>query len=366
MAARVDQQADLRFMREALAEAATMLGRTSPNPSVGCVIVKQGRVIARAATAPGGRPHAEPQAIAIAGKRAAGATAYVSFEPCAHFGHTPPCADALIAAGVKRAVIGCLDPYPPVRGRGVAKLRRAGIVVDIGVLEDECRRLNEGFITRVTKRRPFVLLKMAMSLDGRIAAPKPGGWISSEQSRELVHRWRNECDAVMTGAGTIIADNPQLTCRLKGGRDPIRIVVDAALRTPPRARVYRQRSSAPTVLVTTPENVDRARELYGRKVELMAVRGSTDGIDIRLMMRELAATRGISKVLLEGGAHLAASAIRAGVVDRVAFFVAPMIFGAGVPAIEGLQIARATDAIKLQNLRAKKIGPDWLLEAEPG
>ncbi len=365
MAPRVDHQADLRFMREALAEAVTVLGRTAPNPAVGCVIVKQGRVIARAATAPGGRPHAEPQAIAIAGRRTAGATAYVSFEPCAHFGQTPPCADALIAARIERAVIGCLDPYPPVRGRGVARLRRAGIAVDIGVLEDECRRLNEGFITRVTKRRPFVLLKMAMSLDGRIAAPKPGGWISSEQSRELVHRWRNECDAVMAGAGTVIVDNPRLTCRLKGGRDPVRIVVDAALRTPPQARVYHQRSAAPTVLVTTPENMDRARERYGRKVQLMAVRGSDAGIDIRLLMRDLAASRAISKVLLEGGAHLAASALHARVVDRVAFFVAPIIFGAGIPAIEGLQTSRASHAIRLNNLRARQIGPDWLLEAEP-
>jgi diaminohydroxyphosphoribosylaminopyrimidine deaminase/5-amino-6-(5-phosphoribosylamino)uracil reductase len=366
MAVRADSQTDARFMREALAQAAAVLGRTSPNPAVGCVIVKQGRVIARAATAPGGRPHAEPQAIAIAGKRAAGATAYVSFEPCAHFGHTPPCADALIAAGLTRVVIGCLDPYPPVRGRGAAKLRRAGIAVEVGLLEDQCRRLNEGFITRVIKRRPFVLLKMASSLDGRIAAPRPGGWISAEDSRELVHRWRNECDAVMAGAGTVIADNPQLTCRIAGGRDPVRIVVDAALRTPPRSRVYHQRSSAPTILVTSPGNVDRARQLYGRKVELMAVRGSPDGIDVRAMMRELAAVRGISKVLLEGGAHLAASALHARVVDRVAFFVAPMIFGAGVPAIEGLQTTRATNAIKLNNLRARQIGPDWLLEAEPG
>jgi diaminohydroxyphosphoribosylaminopyrimidine deaminase/5-amino-6-(5-phosphoribosylamino)uracil reductase len=364
MALRADHESDLRFMREALAQAAAVLGRTSPNPAVGCVIVKHGRVIARAATAPGGRPHAEPQALAIAGKRAVGATAYVSFEPCAHFGHTPPCADALIAAGVKRVMIGCLDPYPPVRGRGTAKLRRAGMEVEVGVLEDECRRLNQGFITRVTKRRPFVLLKMAMSLDGRIAAPRPGGWISSEQSREVVHRWRNEYDAVMVGAGTVIADNPRLTCRLRDGRDPVRVVVDATLRTPPDAIVYRQRSSAPTLLVTTDENLDRARERYGRKVEVIALRGGADGIDVRLLMRELAATRGYSKVLLEGGAHLAASALRAKVVDRVAFFIAPTIFGAGVSAIEGLQTVRAGDAIKLHKLSATQIGPDWLIEAE--
>jgi diaminohydroxyphosphoribosylaminopyrimidine deaminase / 5-amino-6-(5-phosphoribosylamino)uracil reductase len=364
MAARVDRQVDEHFMREALGQAAAVVGRTSSNPAVGCVIVKQGRVIARAATAPTGRPHAEPQALAKAGKRAAGATAYVSFEPCSHFGKTPPCADALIAAGIKRAVIGCLDPYPPVRGRGAAKLRRAGIAVDVGVLEEECRRLNEGFITRVTKRRPFVLLKMATSLDGRIAAPRPGGWISSEQSRELVHRWRNECDAVMVGAGTVIADNPRLTCRMKGGRDPIRVAVDAGLRTPAQAGIYRLRSAAPAILVTIPENQLRARKRYDpRKVEVIAVRGDGDGVDIRAALRELAA-RGISKVLLEGGAHLAASALNARVVDRVAFFVAPMIVGAGIPAVEGLRTSRVRDSIELRNLRVTSIGPDLLLEGD--
>ncbi len=362
MAPRPDPQADVRFMREALEQAASVLGRTSPNPAVGCVIVKQGRVMARAATAPNGRPHAEPRALEIAGKYAAGATAYVSFEPCSHFGQTPPCADALIAAGIKRAVVGCLDPYPPVRGRGVAKLRRAGIAVEVGVLEEECRRLNEGFITRVTRRRPFVLLKMAMSLDGRIVAPRSGGWISSAQSRELVHRWRNECDAVMTGAGTVIADNPRLTCRLKGGRDPVRIVVDASLRTPPQAQVYRLRSAAPTIVATIEDNAERAKQRYSnRNVEIMAVRGSAEGVDIRALMRELG-RRGWSKILLEGGAHLAAAALHAKVVDRVAFFIAPLIFGAGMPAVEGI---RASNAIALAELRARPIGPDWLLEGEP-
>jgi diaminohydroxyphosphoribosylaminopyrimidine deaminase/5-amino-6-(5-phosphoribosylamino)uracil reductase len=365
MAPRVDPQADLRFMREALAEAIPMVGRTSPNPAVGCLIVKEGRVVGRAATAAGGRPHAEPQAIKMAGKRSADATAYVTFEPCSHHGQTPPCADALIESGIKRAVIGCLDPYPPVRGRGVAKLRRAGIAVEVGLVEQECRRVNEGFITRVTKRRPFVLLKMALSLDGRIAATQPGsGWISSEPSRELSHRWRNECDAVMVGAGTIMIDNPRLTCRLKGGRDPIRIVVDAALRTSPQAHIYRLRSLAPTLLVTLPENLEKANKLSKRRnVEIIAVRPAPEGVDIRAMMRELAA-RGISKILLEGGAHLAAAVLHVKMVDRVAFFIAPKIFGAGTSAIEGLALNRVRDAIEVANLRATQVGTDWLLEGE--
>ena len=365
MAPRVDRESDLRYMREALALAAPMVGRTSPNPAVGCVIVSKGRVVGRAVTAAGGRPHAEPQAIAMAAKRAAGATAYVTFEPCAHHGQTPPCADALVAVGIKRAVIGCLDPYPPVRGRGAARLRRAGIAVEVGLLEAECRQLNEGFITRVTKRRPFVLLKMALSLDGRIAAAKPrSGWISSEPSRELSHRWRNECDAVMVGAGTIMMDDPRLTCRLKGGRDPIRIVVDGALRTSPQAQVYRLRSPAPTILVTITDNLEPARNRYTRRnVEIIAVRADRDGVDIGAMMRELAA-RGTSKILLEGGAHLAAAVLRAKMVDRVAFFMAPKIFGAGTSAIEGLALNRVHDAIEVANLRATRVGSDWLLEGE--
>ena len=329
------------------------------------MIVKQGRVVGRAATAAGGRPHAEPQALRIAGKRAAGATAYVTFEPCAHYGQTPPCADALVAAGITRAVIGCLDPYPPVRGRGAARLRRAGIAVEVGLLETECRQLNEGFITRVTRRRPFVLLKMALSLDGRVAAAKPGsGWISSQPARELSHRWRNECDAVMVGAGTILVDDPRLTCRIKGGRDPIRIVVDAALRTPPQAQVYRLRSSAPTLLVTVPDKAAQAQKRYARRnVEIVAIRADRDRVEVGTMMRELAA-RGVSKILLEGGAHLAAAVLRARMVDRVAFFMAPKIFGSGIPAIEGLALNRVRDAIEVANLRATRVGADWLLEGE--
>jgi diaminohydroxyphosphoribosylaminopyrimidine deaminase/5-amino-6-(5-phosphoribosylamino)uracil reductase len=197
-------------MREALALARQQLGLTSPNPTVGCVIARGDKVVGRGVTGVGARARA--------------ATAYVSFEPCAHFGKTPPCASALVAAGVKRVVIGCVDPDPRVSGRGIAILKRAKIDVVVGVLEDEARSLNEGFITRLTLGRPLGILKLAMSMDGRIAAA--GGdsrWISSRAARELVHRWRCECDAVMVGAGTVIADNPRLTSRVAGGRDPVRV-----------------------------------------------------------------------------------------------------------------------------------------------
>lgn len=360
-------------MRKALALARRMVGRTSPNPAVGCVIVRgdtrggrrRGRIVARGATAEGGRPHAEAVALARAGAKARGATAYVSFEPCAHRGRTPPCARALAEAGVRRVVVGCVDPYPPVRGRGLAILRAAGVEAVSGVLEDECRRLNQGFITRVTRGRPFATLKLALSLDGRIAAASGDSrWISSPASRALVHRWRREADAVMVGAGTVLADNPRLTCRVAGGRDPVRVIIDGRLRCPPRARVFIQRSTAPALLVTTIANVARARRRYGGvRVEVVGCPAGRGGeIDLRALMRELG-RRGWCNVLIEGGAHLAGSALGAGVVDRVAFFAAPIVIGAGTPAVEGLGFARVRDAIALDRLSVRRLGGDLLIEA---
>jgi diaminohydroxyphosphoribosylaminopyrimidine deaminase/5-amino-6-(5-phosphoribosylamino)uracil reductase len=351
-------------MREALALARARLGLTTPNPSVGCVIVRGEKVVGRGVTGIGGRPHGETQALAAAGALARGGTAYVSFEPCAHFGQTPPCADALVAAGVKRVVIGCVDPDPRVRGRGVAILKRAKIDVTSGVLEDEAMRLNEGFITRLTLGRPLGILKLAMSLDGRIAAASGDSrWISSRESRELVHRWRRECDAIMVGAGTVIADNPRLTCRVAGGRDPVRVVVDARLRTSPSARVFRQRSKAGTILVTTPTNLARARDRYERRgVEVIAVATHAGTIELDRLMLEFG-HRGWCRVLIEGGAHLAGSAFSAGIVDRVAFFVAPKVIGAGLSAIEGLKSRSVRDSIELEDLSARQIGDDWLFES---
>lgn len=356
-------------MRLALELARAQLGLTTPNPAVGCVIVRGGRIVGRGATAAGGRPHAEALALGAAGARARGATAYVSLEPCAHRGQTPSCARALAAAGVARVVAGCLDPYPPVRGRGLAILRRAGIEVVAGVGESACRRLNEGFIARVTRGLPFVTLKLAMTLDGRIAAA--GGdsrWISSEESRALVHRWRREADVVMVGAATVAADDPRLNCRSAGGRDPARLIVDGRLSAPPAARVFHLPSSAPTILATAAENLARARRRYrpdpaGPALELIGLPGAAGKIDLAALMRELA-RRGYAKVLLEGGAHLAGAALAAGVVDRVAFFVAPKILGCGAPAVSGRALSRIADAIALENPRATPLGGDLLIEAE--
>ena len=350
-------------MREALALAQDRLGLTTPNPSVGCVIARGDKVVGRGVTGIGGRPHGETQALAEAGALARGATAYVSFEPCAHFGATPPCANALVAAGVKRVVVGCVDPDPRVSGRGIAILKAAKIKVTVGVLEREAIRLNEGFIARLKLGRPLGILKLAMSMDGRIAAASGDSrWISSRESRELVHRWRRECDAVMVGAGTVIADNPRLTCRMPGGRDPVRVVVDARLRTSPAAKIYRQRSKAPTILVTTPANLPIARRRYERRgVEVIAVATHGGVIELDRLMFEFG-HRGWCRVLIEGGANLAGSALAAGIVDRIAFFVAPKIIGAGLSAVEGLKSRSVRDSVALEDLSARQIGDDWLIE----
>jgi diaminohydroxyphosphoribosylaminopyrimidine deaminase/5-amino-6-(5-phosphoribosylamino)uracil reductase len=353
------------FMREALRLATPMLGRTSPNPAVGCVIVQGDRIVGRGVTAAGGRPHAETRALAQAGRHARGAAVYVSFEPCAHQGETPPCARALIEAGVATVIVGCRDPFPRVRGRGLAMMHRAGIRTTLGVLEGECLQLNEGFITRVRLGRPFAILKLATTLDGRIAAPSGDSrWISSGASRELVHRWRSECDAVMVGAGTVIADNPRLTCRIAGGRDPARVILDAQLRCDPRATIFRQRSAAPTIVVTRTENLARATRRYGQSVEIIGAPQTTDGLDLAALMRELA-RRGWSKILIEGGARVAGAALRAGVIDRIAFFVAPKILGGGLSAVEGLAPATMRNALRLTGFSARQVGTEWLLEATP-
>jgi diaminohydroxyphosphoribosylaminopyrimidine deaminase/5-amino-6-(5-phosphoribosylamino)uracil reductase len=358
--------ADAAYMRRALQLARAMLGRTSPNPVVGCVIVRDGRVVGEAATAAGGRPHAETQALAKAGARARGATAYISLEPCAHFGSTPPCAQALIDAKVRRVIAGCVDPFTKVRGRGIAMLRAAGISVDSGLLEGECRELNCGFFTLVAKGRPFAILKLATSVDGRIATPsRDSRWISSPASRALVHQWRAECDAVVVGAGTVITDDPRLTCRIEGGRDPVRVIIDARLRTPPDARVFRQRSQAASILVTTAANAARARRRYkfGR-VEILGLPSPrSDRVPLGALMKQMGA-RGWTRVLIEGGSLIAGAALKARIVDRIAFFVAPRIIGDGLPAIGGLSFAAVRRAIQLRDLRARQIGPDWLLEAD--
>lgn len=359
---------DERFIAMALALAGRGLGRVWPNPAVGCVLVDAttsgtGRVVGRGWTQPGGRPHAETEALARAGPAARGSTAYVSFEPCAHHGKTPPCADALIAARIARVVVPILDPDPRVQGRGIARLRAAGIAVTVGPGAAEARALNEGFIRRVADGRPLVTLKLATTLDGRIATHSGASrWITGEAARARTHAIRAEHDAIMVGSTTAVADNPDLTCRLPGleDRSPIRIVVDSRLRLPLTAKLVATAGTWPTWLVTL-EGGDAARTAAFRQagVEVITVPGHPTGlIDIAEALRALAG-RGLTRVMVEGGARLAATLLQAGLVDRLEWFRSPSLIGGdGVPAVEAFGVDSMDQLARFERTDIRQLGPD--------
>ncbi len=356
---------DPHYMGAALRLARRAAGRTSPNPMVGAVVVRDGRVVGRGYHARAGADHAEVAALREAGAAARGATLYVNLEPCSHFGRTPPCARAVIEAGVARVVAGMIDPNPAVAGRGVQALRDAGIRVDATVREDECRRLNEAFVKHVTRGLPFVTLKLAASLDGRIAtATGDSRWVTGPAARRYVHRLRNELDAVLVGSGTVLADDPQLTCRLPGGRDPLRVVLDRRLRTPPTAKLVTQPHPEKTVLVTgndAPE--DRGKRLRDLGVQVWRFPVSRGRISFRRVLRKLARA-GILSVLLEGGAVTAAGAISEKAVDKVLCFYAPKFIGAeGLPMVGDLGIERMRQCPRLAGTAVRRLGEDILVSA---
>jgi diaminohydroxyphosphoribosylaminopyrimidine deaminase/5-amino-6-(5-phosphoribosylamino)uracil reductase len=351
-------------MARAVALAQRALGRTSPNPAVGAVVVKAGRVVGEGWTRPAGGPHAEVVALRQAGGRAAGATLYVTLEPCAHHGRTPPCADAVIAAGLARVVVAVGDPNPLVRGRGLRALRRAGLDVTTGVLADEAGAVSAWFRHFIVRRRPFVLVKLAASLDGRIAtAGGESRWISGPEARRFVHELRNRVDAVLVGSGTVVADDPALTCRLRGGRDPLRVVVDGRLRTSPRARMLRQRSKAATLIATTRDAAPaRAAALARAGAEVVPVASRRGKIALDALLTELAA-RGVVSILVEGGGELAAALLRARLVDRLLIVTAPTIIGGDGRAMLGsLALRRLAEAPRLVDERVTRLGADLLRE----
>jgi diaminohydroxyphosphoribosylaminopyrimidine deaminase/5-amino-6-(5-phosphoribosylamino)uracil reductase len=351
-------------MARALELAARGLGRTFPNPPVGAVLVRGGRIIGEGFHHRAGAPHAEIEALRAAGGRAKGATLYVTLEPCAHHGRTPPCADALLPLGLARVVVAMQDPNPRVRGRGLARLRRARIPVVVGPGEREARILTEGYRTRMLRRRPMVTLKLALTLDGRIAAH--GGdarWITSEQARLLAHALRDVSDAVLVGAGTVRADDPRLTCRLPGGHDPIRIVLAGRrLALPPRAHVLEV--GGPPTWIVAPRGAPAKRVAALRRsgVEVILVPARAGHVPFAALARMLA-ERGITSLLIEGGATVAAEALAAKVVDRVVFFMAPAILGGdAVPAVGPLGTRRVADAIRLDVLAVGRSGADLVIE----
>lgn len=355
---------DERFMTRALELAARGMGRTHPNPAVGAVLVKNGRVVGQGFHRRAGGPHAEVVALRKAGRRAVGSTLYVTLEPCPHYGRTPPCVDAVLAAGVVRVVIGVLDPNPRVSRKGVRRLRRAGVAVSVGVCGAACRELLAGYFKWIRTGQPLVVLKLASSLDGRIATVSgKSRWITGTEARRRAHQLRDRLDAVMVGAGTVLTDDPRLTCRLRGGRDPIRIVIDGRLRVSPQARLLRQRSPAPTWFFTA-RGTSRRRvaALTRANAEVIALPGDCT-IDLRKVLKEVG-RRGVTTVLLEGGATLAAAALRAHLVDHLVLFLAPMLIGGdGVPAVGSLAIRRPSRGIRLQQPRCDRAGRDLVVEA---
>jgi diaminohydroxyphosphoribosylaminopyrimidine deaminase/5-amino-6-(5-phosphoribosylamino)uracil reductase len=350
------------FMRLALREAARGLGRTSPNPAVGAVLVKNGRVIARGHHQKAGGPHAEVVVLRSAGARARGADLYTTLEPCDHYGRTPPCSRAILEAGVRRVFTGSFDPNPLVNGKGVARLRRAGVEVVTGVLAEACDELNAPWFTFMKRGRPFVTLKAAVTLDGRIATRTGDArWVTGEPARRWVHRLRSRVDAVLVGSGTARADDPRLTARVPGGRDPLRVVLDTDLSLPTNLHLFRQRSTAPTLVAHASS---RRREL-GPGVELLRCRRGPGGVDLEDLLARLAA-RGVTHLLVEGGAAVHGRFLEAGLVDRLAILVAPKLAGAdGIPLAAGRGPARMADALSLSDVRVERLGDDVLVTGVP-
>lgn len=339
-------------------------GRTSPNPMVGAVVVRGGKIVGEGYHPRAGEPHAEVFALNAAGEQAKGADLYVTLEPCCHHGKTPPCTDAVIASGIRRVFAAMVDPNPEVGGKGLALLKEAGIEVHAGLMETEARELNRGFIKRVTRGLPFVTWKVAMTLDGKICTRTGDSrWVTGEKARKEVHKLRNKSDAVMVGIGTVLADDPELTVRgIRGGKNPIRVVVDCEGRTPCDARVLN--SDAPTLIVTkrdAPElNLDC---LWQAGARVLGVRDCDGRIDLNYLMSELA-KMGVNNLLLEGGGELAASMIAAGLVDRGLVFIAPKIIGgrdAKTP-VEGEGIELMADALTVSTPRVRRFGEDIALE----
>ena len=352
--------ADRDYMRRAIELAERGRGRTSPNPMVGCVVVRDGRVVGEGHHEKAGAPHAEVNAAEAAGDLA-GATVYVTLEPCCHQGRTPPCTDLLIHGKPARVVVAMQDPNPRVSGKGIFALRNAGIEVDVGVLEEEARRLNEVFCRYITANMPFVTAKCGMSLDGKIATRTGDSrWVTGEASRRMVHELRDQADAIMVGSRTVMLDDPSLTTRLEHGetKDPVRVVLDAGDYLDGAARVFHIESAAPT-WVAVPDD----RTCAGAD-DVLRMPPGNGGLDMRALMRELA-KREIASVLIEGGGTTLASAFEAEVVDKVLFFIAPKIVGGAdaVTAVEGEGAARMDDAILLERMRPLPVGEDVLIEA---
>ncbi len=361
---------DHHYMRIALQEACKGVGRTSPNPCVGAVIVKEGRIISRGYHKKAGTPHAEVHAIQRAGDDAHDATIYVTLEPCNHTGRTPPCSHAIVESGIKRVVIGMEDPNPLVDGRGVDYLRQNGVDVIIGILSEECKKINRPFIKFITTSRPWIIMKAGVSLDGRINYQVgKSGWLTGSESLGYTHSLRGICDAIMVGIGTVLIDDPSLTTRRSDGcegRDPIRIILDTDLRISTSAKILHLDSSAPTWIFCGPDaSRIKMQELAAMDVKVFPVKVNRKGsLDLEEVVTVLGNEK-ITSVLVEGGAKVHGSMLKRQLVDHVNLFYAPIFAGnQGIPLVQGVSAKGRSDAITLKEVHYRRLGDDLLIEGD--
>lgn len=341
------------------------IGKVNPNPLVGAVIVKNQEIIGKGYHMAYGKAHAEINAFNNATNDVKGATMYITLEPCSHYGKTPPCVDQIIQKGIKRVVVGSLDPNPLVAGNGIKRLKEAEIEVEVGVLESECNKVNEVFMKYIVTKRPFVVMKCAMSLDGKISTSSgESKWITGEASRRYVHETRNKLSGIMVGVETVIKDNPELTCRIDNGRNPVRIIVDSTLRIPLESKVIKETYKAKTIIATTKKaSEDKIKTLEDKGVSILIIKLKNERVDLNDLMTKLGELE-IDSILLEGGATLNFSALDEGIVDKVEIYIAPMIIGGEVSKtpVGGRGVEFLKEAYKLKDLSSKCIGDDILLE----
>lgn len=362
-----DKMTKEEYMAHALKLAEQGRGRTSPNPVVGAVIVKNGTIIGEGWHKKCGENHAEINAFenaAARGQDVSGADMYVTLEPCSHYGKTPPCAKAIIENKIKNVYVGLLDPNPLVAGRGIHMMQEAGIQVQTGILEEECRRINKIFLKYITAKRPFVVMKTAMTLDGKIAAyTGDSQWVSGPESRQMVQQMRNSLTGIMVGIGTVLSDDPRLTCRLEGGRDPIRIIVDSHLKIPLDAKVLQDENCI--IAATVQCDRDKQHKLKQRGISVILTEPKDEKVNLQELMDRLGEL-GIDSILLEGGGCLNEAALRAGIVDRSVTFLAPKFIGgrdAKTP-VEGRGFEKMSQALNLKSMEVRKIGSDLMIQGD--
>jgi diaminohydroxyphosphoribosylaminopyrimidine deaminase/5-amino-6-(5-phosphoribosylamino)uracil reductase len=355
---------DVWWMKRALHLAEKGKGRTSPNPMVGAILVKDGKMVGEGYHAKAGEAHAEIVALQQAGEEAEGAILYLNLEPCTHYGKTPPCVPQVIEAGVKRVVIGMEDPNPLVKGRGIEILRKAGLYVEVGILEKECRRLNEAFCKYILKKEPFVVLKVAATLDGKMATRNGDSkWISGEASRRFVHKLRDQVDGVLVGIGTVLKDNPMLTARIRGGRDPYRIVLDSRLKIPEEAKVIGTSPSKAIIASTELAPKDKIGKLKKRGVQILILDSKEGRVNLKSCLSKLG-EMGVMNLLVEGGSQVNGSFLDEGVIDKLLLFLSPKLIGdqQALGIFGGKGASNLQKATALKEIKAKRIGEDILLE----